>query len=60
MTKKGLPRYVYEDRGYYRFIRRAREGASGVFERSAQPFAYLWMARAGSWTTSLLNGCGGA
>ena len=24
MTKRGLPKYVYEDRGYLRFIRRAR------------------------------------
>jgi integrase len=24
MTKKGLPKYVYEDRGYIRFIRRSR------------------------------------
>ena len=37
MTKKELPRYVYKDRGYVRFIRRARSQSVMMKEEPGTP-----------------------
>jgi integrase len=37
MTKKGLPKYVYQDRGYIRFIRRSRGQAVMMKEEPGTP-----------------------
>ncbi|MFT7594456.1 MAG: integrase [Paracoccaceae bacterium] len=37
MTKKGLPKFVYEDRGYLRFIRRARGQSEMIKEEPLSP-----------------------
>ena len=37
MTRKGLPKFVYEDRGYLRFIRRARGQSVMMKEEFGSP-----------------------
>ena len=37
MTRKNLPKYVYEDRGYLRFIRRARGQSVMIKEEYGTP-----------------------
>ncbi len=37
MTRNGLPKYVYDDRGYVRFIRRARRQSVMLKEEPGTP-----------------------